>query len=282
MDQTQSADKSPSAQERKPPNVRTAPSIVALALALTLGLVGCASAPATREPAESSAPASSAPERDQSSEQNATMEAFVSAAFVDRFEDALQHASPGSPADRYVTHQQALFTGLNANGDGNTDPVAQPTLTFDDGTVKVVYSDQTEYALTDFTFDEDGLVVSWVGKSGPVADVLWTTPWSGQAGGNTIDLVSAYRANSGALFVVLKVAANERTTSVYGYSATYSAADGITYTAEWASQPQQIANGSAGYVILVFPSAPFGGTVNLEGASPDDYSISWVASVPVK
>ena len=124
--------------------------------------------------------------------------------------------------------------------------------------------------------------MSWSGKSGPVADVLWTAPWSGQTGGNTIDLVSAYRANNGGLFVVLKVAANERTTSAYGYSATYSASDGITYTAESASQPQQIANGSAGYFILGFPGAPFGGTVNLEGGSPDDYSISWVVTVPVK
>lgn len=262
--------------------MRTAPSIAALALALTLGLVGCASAPSTREPAESNAPASSTPERDQSSEQNATIEAFISATFEDRFEDGLQHASPGSPAERYVTHQQAVLTGINANGDGYSDPATDPTLTFDGGTVNVVESDQSEYALTDFTFDEDGLVVSWVGKSGPVADVLWTAPWSGQTGGNTIDLVSAYKANSGGLFVVLKVAANERTTSVYGYSATYSASDGITYTAEWASEPQEIAIGSAGYVILAFPGAPFGGTVNLEGTSPDDYSISWAASVPVK
>lgn len=261
--------------------MRTAPSIAALALALTLGLVGCASAPATRLPAESNAPATSAPERDQSSEQNATIESFISATFEDRFEDGLQHVSPGSPAERYVAHQQAVVTGMNANGDGYADPATDPTFTFEDGTVKVVEYDQSEYALTDFTFDEDGLVVSWVGKSGPVADVLWTDPWTGQTGGNTIDLVSAYRANSGRLFVVLKVAANERTTSVFGYSATYSASDGITYTAETSSQPQEIANGSAGYVILAFPGAPFGGTVNLEGTS-SDYSTSWAARVPVK
>ncbi|MBG6060109.1 hypothetical protein RCH16_003591 [Cryobacterium sp. MP_M5] len=262
--------------------MRTVPTIAALALALTLGLVGCASAPATRETAETNATATSAPERDQSSEQNATIESFISATFDDRFEEGLQHASPGSPAERYVTHQQAVLTGMNANGDGYADPATDPTFTFEDGTVKVVEYDQSEYALTDFTFDEDGLVVSWVGKSGPVADVLWTAPWNGQTGGNTINLVSAYRANSGGLFVVLKVAANERTTSVFGYSATYSASDGITYTAETSSQPQEIANGSAGYVILAFPGAPFGGTVNLEGTSPDDYSTSWAASVPVK
>ncbi|WP_199183331.1 hypothetical protein [Cryobacterium sp. Y82] len=262
--------------------MRTAPSIAALALALALGLVGCASAPATREPAESNASASSASEKDSSSKQDATIEAFISAAFGDGYEDALQHASPGSPAERYVTHQQALFTGLNANGDGETDPADEPTLAFKGGTVQVVQSDQSEYALTDFIFDEDGLVVSWIGKSGPVADVLWTTPWSGQTGGNTIDLVSAYRANGGGLFVVLKVTANERSTNAFGYSATYSASDGITYTADGASQPQQIAVGSAGYVILTFPGAPFGGTVLLEGTSPDDFSISWAASVPVK
>lgn len=262
--------------------MRTAHSIAALALVLTLGLVGCTPAPATREPAEPSPSASSAPERDLSAEQDATIESFISAAFEDRFEEAMQHASPGSPAERYVTHQQAVFTGLNANGEGYADPATDPTLTFDDGTVQVVDPDQSKYALTDFTFDEDGLVVSWTGKSGPVADVLWTTPWSGQSGGNTIDLVSAYRANGGGLYVVLKVTANERTTTSFGHTATYSASDGITYTADGASQPQQIAAGSAGYVIITFPGAPFGGTVTLEGTNPDDYSISWAASVPVK
>jgi hypothetical protein len=262
--------------------VRTAPSIAAFALALTLGMVGCASAPATREPAEASAPASSAPKVDKSAEQNATIESFVTAAFEDRFEDAVKHASPGSPAARYITHQQAVFTALNANGEGYADPATEPTLTFDDGTANVVESDKSEYSLTDFTFDEDGLVEAWTGKSGPVADVLWTAPWSGQTGGNTVDLVSAYKSNGGGLFVILKVTSNERTTDVYGYTATYSASDGITYTAESASQPQKIAKGSAGYVMLAFPGAPFGGAVNLEGGSPDDYSISWAVSVPVK
>lgn len=262
--------------------MRTGPAIAVLAIALTVGVAGCTAAPATREPAESSAPASSAPERDQSAEQNATIEALITAIWEDRFEEALQHASPGSPAERYVTHQQALFTGLNANGHGYMDPANEPTLTFDDGSVKVVEVGQSEYTLSDFTFDGDGLVVSWTGKSGPLADVLWTAPWSGQTGGNTIDLVSAYRANSGHLFVILKVSANERTTSVFGYSATYSGSDGITYSAESSSQPEQIATGSAGYVIMNFPGAPFGGTVNLEGSSPDDYSISWAASVPIQ
>lgn len=262
--------------------MRTAPSIAVIAVALSISLVGCAAAPSTREPVETSASASSAPEPDEGAEQSATIKAFISAAFEDRFEDASQHASIGSPAERYVAHQQAVNTGLNANGDGySLDPATEPTMSFDGGTVNVVESDLSEYALSDFVFDDDGLVASWTGKSGPVADVLWTTPWSGQTGGNTIDLVSAYKANSGLLLVVLKVAANERTTSAYGYSATYSASDGITYSAEWASQPEQIATGSAGYVVLTFLGAPFGGAVNLEGTSPDDFSTSWSASVPV-
>lgn len=194
----------------------------------------------------------------------------------------MQHASPGSAAERYVVHQQAMNTALNANGDGYVEPgAATPTLSFEGDIVNVVEVDQSEYALTDFTFDDAGLVTAWTGKSGPVADVLWTSPWSGQAGGNSVELVSAYKANSGSLFVVLKVTANERATSPFGYSASYSASDGITYTAESASQPQDIAVGSAGYVILSFPSAPFGGTVKLDGTSPDDYSFSWTAQVPV-
>ena len=269
------------ADPRQEPLLRNVAAITALAIGISLGLIGCTAEPATREPVGSSTAASSAPQQDEDADHNATIEAFVSAVFEYRYDDAMQHASPGSPAERYVIHQQAVDTGLNANGDGYTDPATEPTVTFDGDTATVVESGQSPYELTDFTFDQEGLVEAWTGKSGPVAEVLWTAPWTGQTGGNTIDLVSAYKANSGSLFVVLKVTANERSTSAFGYSASYSASDGITYTVESSSQPGDIAAGSAGYFILGFPSAPFGGTVNLDGTSPDDYSISWTAQVPV-
>lgn len=263
----------------------TVPSITVLALAAALGLSGCTAEAATREPIESSAAATSTAESDQNAENNATIEAFISAAFNDQFEQALQHASPGSAAERYVTHQQAYVTALNANGDAPVDDPEDdtdnaPTLTFDEGIVNVNQGG-TDYSLTDFTFDDDGLVTAWTGKSGPVSSVLWSQPWSGQTGGNTVDLVSAYRANAGSLIVVVKVTANERTATIFGYSATYSASDGITYAVAGSSQPSQIAPGSAGYAILVFTGAPFGGTVNLGGSSPDDYSYSWNAAIPV-
>ncbi|MCS5499346.1 hypothetical protein NY547_19055 [Cnuibacter physcomitrellae] len=217
---------------------------------------------------------------DPSAEQNATIEAFTTAVFENRFDEALQHASPGSAAERYVTHQKALATGLSANGEGQSDPSTDPTLSFD-GDVVTVSQAGTVYTLSDYTFDADGLVTGWTGKSGPVANVLWTQPWSGQAGGNSVELVSAYKANAGTLYVILKVTAGAGTITPNGYSATYSASDGITYSAGGASQPREIAAGSAGYVILTFDGAPFGGTVNFDGTSPDDYSISWAASIPV-
>lgn len=261
--------------------VRKAAAITTAVLVLTLGVAGCTASPATRVPSQSSSP-TSAPVMDQSDEQNATIKAFVSAAWQSRYDEATQYVSPGSVAERYVVHQKAVMTAYAANGEGSTDSEAQPTLTFTDGVVTVAEgTGATPYTLTDFTFDDGGLVTSWTGRSGAVAAALWTQPWSGQTGGNTVDLVSAYKANSGALLVVLKVAANEAATAPYGYSATYSASDGITYSATSASQPQTIAAGSAGYLVLIFDGAPFGGTVTVEGANPADYSISWTATVPV-
>lgn len=265
--------------------VRKAAAITTAVLVLTLGVAGCTASPATRAPSQTSSPTSApagTPAIDQNAEQNATIEAFVSAAWQSRHDEATQYVSPGSAAERYVVHQKAVATAYAANGEGSTDPEAQPTLTFTNGVATVADgAAATPYTLTDFTFDDNGLITSWTGRSGPVADALWTQPWSGQTGGNTVDLVSAYKANSGALLVVLKVAANEAATSPYGYSATYSASDGITYSATSASQPQTIAAGSAGYLVLIFDGAPFGGTVNVEGANPADYSISWAATVSV-
>jgi hypothetical protein len=261
--------------------MRIPAALIAIALGISLGVAGCTAQPASREADATAAPASTAPERDESAEQNATIEAFVSAVFEDRYDEARQHASPGSPAERYITHQEAIDTALTANGDGQAGTTTEPTLTFEDGVPTIVEPGANEFTLTDFTFDENGLVVAWTGKSGPVGDVLWTTPWTGQTGGNTVELVSAYKTNSGALQAVLKVTANERATSPYGYSSTYSASDGITYSVEWASQPQDIAAGSAAYIVVSFPGAPFGGTINLDGSSPDDYSLSWAAQVPV-
>jgi hypothetical protein len=254
--------------------------VTTIALSFVLFVTACTAQPATREPVPTSSPNPTAA-IDESAEANATLQAFSTAVFEERLDDAVQYVSPGSVAERYLTHQQALETGFNANGEGQSDPADRPTLTFSDGVATITYVDSEPYTWDDFAFDEDGLVRSWTGKSGPIADTLWTQPWTGQSGGNTIDLVSAYRSSSGSLFVILKVTANEGATSPFAYSATYSASDGITYSVESASQPQDIAAGSAGYVIMTFSGAPFGGTVNFDGSSPDDYSVSWNASIPI-
>ncbi|MGK9149454.1 hypothetical protein KXS11_17605 [Plantibacter flavus] len=258
---------------------RTIAATVA-ALALIVSLTGCTVAPASREATAGASPTATAV-ANQTSEQNATIKAFVTAAFGDSYEVATQHASPGSAAERYVVHQQAVNAAFNANGDGQNDPANDPTLTFEDGVVTVVQAEIGTYTLSDFTFDDDGLVSGWTGKSGTVESTLWTQPWAGDIGGNTLELVSAYKANSGSLFVVLKATASTQSISPYGYSATYSASDGITYSVVGSSQPQSIAAGSAGYVVLIFDGAPFGGTVNLSGASPEDFSAIWAASIPV-
>lgn len=245
-----------------------------------LGMTACAEpgSVADKVRSESSATATNAAESEFDTK--AVTKEFVTAVYANDLENALPLTSPGSPAARYVTHQQATQKAYQVNGDATTEE--EPTLTFDDdGAVTVTYSDGTSFIWTDFQFDDRGLVSSWVTPSGDLTALLWTQDWQGVVGANTYTLVSAYKANGGDLFVTLRVDAGQQT-SLFYYSATLVGADSITYSVTGTSGPRSdITAGSSAFVVLIFPQAPFGGTVRLQGYYPDDPSSTVEVAVPV-
>jgi hypothetical protein len=165
---------------------------------------------------------------------------------------------------------------------GDAGDREEPTLTFaDDGSATATYSEGSSFVWSDFQFDDRGLITSWTTPSGDLAGLLWTQDWQGTVGPNTYTLVSAYKANSGDLYVTLRVDAGQAT-SLSHYSASLVGADSINYSVDAASGPRNdIPAGSSAFIVLIFPQAPFGGTVHLPGYYPDDMSSSIDVAIPV-
>lgn len=185
--------------------------------------------------------------------------------------------APGSPADRYLTHQANVQAAYTANGSSST---TKPTFTFadddDNGTITITppstdASPTKPYTWSQFKTDPDGKIVSWTGASGPVESVLWTQDASGTGGGQTVTLKSAYKSNLGALFVVAEVTMNAYTADADA-GPTYVAADGLTRTANLSSFPGgKVAKGSKALIVYYFDQAPLGGTMHYTALDGDGY-----------
>lgn len=80
-----------------------------------------------------------------------------------------------------------------------------------DGTVTFDYGDDDSYTWKDFEYDPQGLVLGWAtGKSSVrLSDRLWSQPAKVTTPHATVELVSAYKNDSG-LWVVLDVTAKDR------------------------------------------------------------------------
>lgn len=260
-----------------------------LLLVGAIGLSGCAtpatrtaesSPTATESAAEAKAREAAEAEEKASSQNAATIEAFAVATHAEKYDEALTYTSPGSLAEQYVKHQQAYDTALKANGDYYS--YDQPSVSVTDGVVSITFPDRS-YEWTDFEFDKDGLVTTFANPGGSLDEVLWDgQAWSGYGGGATIERISAYRSSAGQLVVILKATANDNPVSVYSFNATYAASDGIQYTSSMdGSEPSaDIQPGSAGYIAVVFPNAPFGGNLRFEVTNPITYDRA-VVEVPI-
>jgi hypothetical protein len=257
--------------------------LLPLVLIGALGLAGC-STPTVAEQVrsekatETPAPTPSKPVFDA----NKAMEEYVNAVFAKDYETAGLLSSPGSVAERYLTHLTETQTAyVNAGQEYLLNEGEEPTVTFKDGVASVDYPESDfEYVWSNFEFDDRGLVTTWTTASGPMDGNIWTTPWEGAVGGNTVTLVSAYQSSGGALWVTLKVAAGASETNVNGYSATYVDASGGARSVAQSAQPSSLPPSSSGLISVVFDQADFGGTLHLDGYNTVDYT-DWAVEIPV-
>ena len=86
------------------------------------------------------------------------------------------------------------------------------------GSIKIKYATTEDepslaYTCMDFTF-EQGKIIGWTGKIGPVQKALWTRTTADSKPGTKAKLESAYRSNNGNLFVVVELAASKGRGSV--------------------------------------------------------------------
>lgn len=253
----------------------------ALALVVALGLSALTACSPRSEPSEPATaqtptPTSTVPVVDP----DAVIKDFTQAVYGFQYDTARDMVSPGSAAERYMTHLVAIDTAFTTNGQTTQDEA--PTLVVDDGVATGTYSDGTEFVWQDFTVDAAGLITGWTTPSGVLDKLLWTTPWQGTVAGNTIDLVSAYKSTNGYLWVVLKVTAGASGIDVGAYTSSLVGTDGIAYTPDATrtiAPASTVPAGAAAYVVLTFPKAPFGGTVHLQGWDAE-YN-DWDAAIPV-
>jgi hypothetical protein len=125
------------------------------------------------------------------------------------------------------------------------------------GSIKIKYDGEETltYTWRDFTFDQ-GKIIGWVGKQGPVQDVLWSRESRDSALGTTARLASAYRGNGGSMYMVVEFSAKRDVD--LSYMPSYAANDGYRQNASDFSG-DELAKGEKTLVYYTFDDAKFGG-----------------------
>ena len=192
--------------------------LAAAILGTTLALAGCsgggAGDPAQQTEPTVSTPADETPAPSPMSDDFSTAVRFTKLSHQDRHKEANALVVPESPAARYLAHQTLITKAQSIAGydesEGEEPSVKPDPAT---GSIKIKFA-KTEsgpalsYTWRDFTF-EQGKITGWTGKSGPVEDVLWTRTTTDSRLSTKAKLESAYRSNSGNLFVVVELSANK-------------------------------------------------------------------------
>jgi hypothetical protein len=203
----------------------------------------------------------------------ATAVKFTKLVHKDEYSKAETLVQPGSAANRYVEFQKLSNKAQRIDGqDTRIDPA---TLGFDPNkkthSIRIRIDDENPltYVWKDFTFDQ-GKITGWTGKSGPVGAVLWTKMSKDSALGTTARLVSAYRANSGSMLMVVEFSSTRG--ADLGYMPSYVAKGGYRQNASsWSSQ-DELGKGEKTLIYYIFDDAKFGGKLYLKVASPTGYS----------
>ncbi len=231
-------------------------SIASLIFLITGIAAGCSGGLASIAPNET-APSVVVASANESRDNFATAVSFARWVHLHDYPQALRVTSPGSVAMRYIEHQKAFILAQQVNGDTTADDT-EPTIQPDDHAkvIKIVDGDTT-YTWKKFVFDIQGRVVSWTGASGPVAKALWSKSDQSEVLGAKARLVSAYRANSGYLFVVVEYTAIKPV--LFNYGATYGAS-GSKENATAQGSTDALGAGEQKLAYYAFKGADFGGT----------------------
>lgn len=240
-----------------------------LSLALILPLAACSTGtpPATSPSAQSSSVASAAASVAPDAATPTVAEGWTNAvkfaelALGKKFEAARAFASPGSAADRYLTHQVAFAEAFAAGGGSGNDPQT-PTANRDAGTISFSQGNGRDEAVWKaFTYDEAGKVTGWaLEDTGTLlANQLWTKAAEATLKGATVKLVSAYQ-NSFGLWVVLDITSADRDLKM-DFMPSLTDAKKRQRSAASVHGPEDIMKGTSAYVVYAFEGATFGGSL---------------------
>lgn len=252
------------------PRVLARRGILPVAVGIALLLAGCGSDSDT---------ASTQPDASASGDSWDVVVEFNEALVAEDFNRAAELSAPESPASRYVEYRTDV---QQAQQDADAVQESSGEVTGDEDAGAITASitsaeDEVTYTWTDFSTD-DGLVTDWVTEQGPLADQLWTTDSSAEAGGATVALQSAYRTNVGDLYVVLEVTAGADALSADG-AASYVPEGGTAVPPGAAVVPDTVGEESSAHLLYVYTGADFGGTVVYEVQNSVDAPIA--ARIPV-
>lgn len=170
---------------------------------------------------------------------------------------------PGSPAARYVTHQQLV---AQAWAESESDAPPRPSVTVADDPasleVRLTPDGSPTTVWRDFAVDADGAVKSWSADSGPVAQSLWKRDSRVTNQGGSFELRSAYRTGAGVLVVVVEIKAGGR--SLEAYTPTYVDQAGHEHKATAWSFSDILPAGKSVLAVYVFDDTELGGTLRYE------------------
>lgn len=236
-----------------------------LALFAVLSLTACSAAPAPAVTVTTTAVATSSPTPEPSVNGWESAQAFAGAALKGDYDEAEQYVAQRSAAEHYLTHMKAVEEAQSAAGSGGNSSPDDVTYDADSGTVTYTYSDpDMTFEWNRFEYDAAGKVISWAtGKSDTkLSDRLWSKPAKASTSHATVQLVSAYKNDSG-LWIVLDVKAKDRSISP-DCSALLDDAKHRQREAASCDAPEKIVKGNSAYVALVFDKADFGGTLRYQ------------------
>lgn len=202
-------------------------------------------------------------------EELAVGEEYLRALADGSFDHMIELSAPGSVADRYARHTQAL---LEIQIDAG-ETLEQREVTVAGETAIVAFMPPGASAIrtewTDFTIDREGRLVSFTIDGVSLDDRLVADGEPVQTGDVTAKVVSAFELVTNDSPVVIVELSNQGDGDYRLLAAEYAALDGAVETTGPTADGFVVPAGASNRVALVFGTAEFGGTVVLQGEQGD-------------